>query len=252
VTPDLNPARLARFTDWVTTLPPRPLPRTAIPVSGEYHLDYVARLAEANHLKFGELTAALDDTASITLHSLRGWKQREQERLAAAAGQPLGRIGGCIGPTPAFTWATPRSSGRHCARPATGAPPATASPGVGCHLLPHQTVCRRHRLWTGPAARSHVSQFELIDARTLAEDTGSWPAWWLSRLAGSSRHGPGASAASAGPPGAGAADTAVRFRTLGTSNRALSTTAITLATASRISRVPAAEASGPAIARPTG
>jgi hypothetical protein len=38
------------------TLPPRPLPRTAIPVAGEYFLDYIARLAKANYLEFGELT----------------------------------------------------------------------------------------------------------------------------------------------------------------------------------------------------
>lgn len=38
---NLNPAGLARFTDWATTLPLRPLPRTVAPVPGEYHLDYV-------------------------------------------------------------------------------------------------------------------------------------------------------------------------------------------------------------------
>jgi len=48
----LNPARLARFTDWASTLPPRPLPRPVTPVPGEYYLDYISRLAGANHLKF--------------------------------------------------------------------------------------------------------------------------------------------------------------------------------------------------------
>ena len=43
----LNPAGLARFADWVTTLPLRPLPRTVAPVPGEYHLGYLRRLAEA-------------------------------------------------------------------------------------------------------------------------------------------------------------------------------------------------------------
>ena len=43
----LNPARLARFADWARTLPPRPLPRTVIPVPGEYYLDYIVRLADA-------------------------------------------------------------------------------------------------------------------------------------------------------------------------------------------------------------
>ena len=45
----LNPARLARFADWAHTLPPRPLPRTVTPVPGEYYLDYISRLADANH-----------------------------------------------------------------------------------------------------------------------------------------------------------------------------------------------------------
>lgn len=53
----LNPARLARFADWAHTLPPRPLPRTAIPVPGEYYLDYISRLVGANHLELLELTA---------------------------------------------------------------------------------------------------------------------------------------------------------------------------------------------------
>lgn len=33
-----------------------PLPRTVIPVPGEYHLDYLGKLAEANHLELTELT----------------------------------------------------------------------------------------------------------------------------------------------------------------------------------------------------
>ena len=88
----LNPARLARFSDWVQTLPPRPLPRTVIPVPGEYYLDYIARLAKANHLDYLELTGALNDTAAITVYGPAGWKQHEQQRLAAAASQPLARI----------------------------------------------------------------------------------------------------------------------------------------------------------------
>jgi hypothetical protein len=82
VTLDLNPARLAHFSDWATTLPLRPLPRTVTPVAGEYFLGYIGRLAEANHLQFGELTGALNDTAAITIHGPGGWKQHEQERLA--------------------------------------------------------------------------------------------------------------------------------------------------------------------------
>jgi hypothetical protein len=32
---------------------------------------------------------------------------------------------------------------------------------VACHLPPHQTVCRRHRLWTGPSAHSHAGQLDI-------------------------------------------------------------------------------------------
>jgi len=87
----LNPARLARFADWARTLPPRPLPRTATPVRGQYYLDYISRLADANHLELLELTEALDDPAAVILDPARR-RQHQQERLAAAAGQPLARI----------------------------------------------------------------------------------------------------------------------------------------------------------------
>lgn len=79
----LNPARLARFADWAQTLPPRPLPRTVIPVPGEYYLDYTSRLADANHLDLLELTGALDDPAAVILDPGR--------REPAPAGTPRGR-----------------------------------------------------------------------------------------------------------------------------------------------------------------
>ena len=81
----------ARFSDWARTLPPRPLPRTVIPVVGEYYLDYIGRLADANHLEFAGLTGALDHPGRVIVHP-GSWKQHQQERLAAAAGQPLARI----------------------------------------------------------------------------------------------------------------------------------------------------------------
>jgi hypothetical protein len=162
VTVNLNPAGLARFADWVTTLPPRPLPRTVTPVADEYHLDYIARLADANHLEFAELTAALDDTAAITLHTARGWRQHEQQRLAAAASQPLARIARLYWPDPRHYLRDPEGF-RQTLRPACHR--CTARHGitepVACHLPPHQTVCRRHRLWTGPAARSHAAQLDI-------------------------------------------------------------------------------------------
>jgi len=148
----LNPARLAHFADWVTTLPPRPLPRTVTPVPGEYHLDYLARLADANHLEFAELTAALNDTAALTLHSPRGWKQHDQERLAAAAGQPLPRIARLWWPDPRVYLRDPEGF-RQMLRPACRR--CTARHGihgpVACHLPPH---LRAHRELTSRDAGS--------------------------------------------------------------------------------------------------
>jgi hypothetical protein len=162
VTPGLNPARLARFADWAKTLPPRPLPRTVVPIPGEYHLDYIARLAEANRLEFGELTGALDDTAAITIYGPSGWKRHEQERLAAAASQPLARIARLWWPDPRIYLRDPEGF-RRMLRPACRRCTARRGiPGpVACHLPPHQTVCRRHRVWTGPSARSHAGQFDI-------------------------------------------------------------------------------------------
>jgi hypothetical protein len=161
VTPGLNPARLAHFTDWVTTLPPRPLPRTVTPVPGEYFLDYIARLAEANHLEFAELTGTLNDPASILHHPGRS-RQHEQERLATAASQPLARIARLYWPDPGVYLRDPEGFHRRL-RPACQR--CTARYGitgpVACCLPPHQTVCRRHRRWTGPAARTHTGQLDI-------------------------------------------------------------------------------------------
>jgi hypothetical protein len=157
----LNPARLARFADWAKTLPPRPLPRTVIPVIGEYFLDYIGRLAEANHLEFGELTSVLDDPATILFHP-DGWRLHEQERLAAAAGQPLARIARLYWPDPGHYLRDPEGF-RRMLRPACRR--CTARYGiagtVACLLPPHRAVCRRHRLWIGPSARSHAGQLDV-------------------------------------------------------------------------------------------
>ncbi len=157
----LNPARLARFADWARTLPPRPLPRTATPVPGEYYLDYTARLAGANHLEFAELTEALHDPAEVIFDPWRR-KQHQQERLAAAAGQPLARIARLYWDDHGDYLRDPDRF-RQMLRPACRR--CTARRGItgpiACHLPPHQTLCRRHRLWTGPAARTHAAQLDI-------------------------------------------------------------------------------------------
>jgi len=158
---NLNPARLARFSDWAQTLPPRPLPRTAVPVPGEYYLDYTARLADANHLEFAELAGALTDPAAVILDPGRR-KRHQQERLAAAAGQPLARIA-------RLYWDDHgdylRDPGRFAQLLRPACRRCTARLGitgpVACHLPPHQAVCRRHRLWTGPVARTHAAQLDV-------------------------------------------------------------------------------------------
>jgi hypothetical protein len=157
----LNPARLARFADWAQTLPPRPLPRTVVPVPGEYYLDYISRLADANHLELLELTGALDDPAAVILDPGRR-NQHRQERLAAAAGQPLPRIARLYWDDPGLYLRDPGRFGQ-LLRPACRR--CTARRGitgpVACRLPPHLTICRRHRLWTGPAARTHAGQLDV-------------------------------------------------------------------------------------------
>jgi hypothetical protein len=157
----LNPARLARFTDWASTLPPRPLPRPVTPVPGEYYLDYISRLAGANHLELPELTGALDDPAAVILDPGQR-KQHQQERLAAAASQPLARIARLYWDDPGLYLRDPAGF-RRMLRPACRR--CTARRGITgvipCRLPPHQTLCRRHRLWTGPAARTHAAQLDI-------------------------------------------------------------------------------------------
>jgi hypothetical protein len=157
----LNPARLARFSDWAQTLPPRPLPRTAIPVPGEYYLDFISRLADANHLEFAELTGALGDPAAVILDPGRR-RQHQRERLAAAAGQPLARIIRLYWDDPGDYLRDPDRF-RRMLRPACRR--CTARLGItgpiACRLPPHLTVCRRHRLWTGPSARTHAGQLDV-------------------------------------------------------------------------------------------
>ena len=156
-----NPARLARFADWASTLPPRPLPRTVIPVPGEYYLDYISRLADANHLELLELTGALDDPAAVALDPGQQ-KQNRQERLAAAASQPLARIARLCWDDHGDYLRDPGRF-RQLLRPACRR--CTARLGiagpVACRLPPHQALCRRHRLWTGPAARTHAGQLDV-------------------------------------------------------------------------------------------
>ena len=158
---NLNPAGLALFSDWARTLPPRPLPRTVIPVPGEYYLDYIGRLADANHLEFGELTGALDHPGTVIVNP-GSWKQHQQERLAAAAGQPLARIARLYWDD-AGQYLRDPGGFRRMLRPACRR--CTARLGiagpVACRLPPHLTVCRRHRLWIGPSARTHAAQLDV-------------------------------------------------------------------------------------------
>jgi hypothetical protein len=103
----------------------------------------------------------LDDPAAVILDPGRR-KQHRQERLAAAAGQPLARIarlywddyGDYLRDPDEFRQLL-RPACRRCAarRGITGP--------IACRLPPHQTICRRHRLWTGPSARTPAGQLDI-------------------------------------------------------------------------------------------
>ena len=138
-----------------------PLPRTAIPARGQYYLDYISRLADANHLELLELTEALDDPAAVIGDPGRR-QQHQQERLAAAAGQPLARIARLYWDDAGLYLRDPDAF-RRLLRPACRR--CTARRGIAgpiaCRLPPHRTVCRRHRLWTGPSARTHAGQLDI-------------------------------------------------------------------------------------------
>jgi hypothetical protein len=101
------------------------------------------------------------DPAGILYHPDRS-RRHEQERLAAAAGQPLARNARLCWPDPGVYLPDPEGVRRRL-RPACRR--CTARYGitepVACYLPPHQAVCRRHRLWTGPAARTCAGQLDI-------------------------------------------------------------------------------------------
>ena len=109
-----------------------------------------------------ELTGALDDPAAVILDPGRR-RGHQQERLAATAGEPLARIARLYWDDAGLYLRDPDGF-RQLLRPACRR--CTARRGItgpiACRLPPHQTLCRRHRLWTGPAARTHAAQ---LDAR---------------------------------------------------------------------------------------
>ena len=151
------------FTDWAQTLPPRPLPRTVTPLAGEYHLGYVGRLADANHLEFagGRRRPARPGR----VHHPRPLRLATARKGAAGCRWRPSRwpgSAGSAGPTPT-TYLRDIEGFHQTLRPACRR--CTARYGitapVPCQLPPHQAVCRRHRLWTGPSARSHDSQLDV-------------------------------------------------------------------------------------------
>ena len=78
------------------------------------------------------------------------------------AGQPLARIARLYWDDPGDYLRDPDRF-RQMLRPACRR--CTARRGIAgpiaCRLPPHLTVCRRHRLWTGPSARTHAGQFDV-------------------------------------------------------------------------------------------
>lgn len=138
---------------WAALLPPRPLPRTAVPIAGETTEHYLRRLAAANHQGPDELLGHLCAPNRASLHNL------DRDRLAAAAGQPTERIA-------RLHQLTRNERMRHHlpeVRPACRR--CTARRGllteVPCMTADHVNVCRRHQLWIGPGATSHARQYDL-------------------------------------------------------------------------------------------
>jgi hypothetical protein len=157
---NLNPTRFARISDWTAAQPPRPLPRTVAPVPGEFSLDYIRRLADANHLDFLQLAGFLHTPGAPPPD--RTFEQARRERLAAAAGQSLARITRLHWPDPGTYSADPtgfrrslRPACRHCMGRRGLLHP------VPCKILDHVTVCRRHQLWIGPGVRTLADQYDL-------------------------------------------------------------------------------------------
>jgi hypothetical protein len=124
-------------------------------------MDYISRLANANHLELLELTGALDDPAAVILDPGHR-QQHRQERLAVAAGQPLPRIARLYWEDVGLYLRDPDGF-RQLLRPACRR--CTARRGItepiACRLPPHLTLCRRHRLWIGPSARTHAGQLDI-------------------------------------------------------------------------------------------
>ncbi len=103
----------------------------------------------------------MDDPAAVILDP-GPRNQHRQERLAAASGQPLPRITRLYWDDAGLYLRDPGRFGQ-LLRPACRR--CTALRGItgpiACRLPPHLTVCSRHRLWTGPAARTHAGQLDV-------------------------------------------------------------------------------------------
>ena len=101
------------------------------------------------------------DPAAVILDP-RHRRQHQRERLAAAAGQPLARIARLYWDDAGLYLRDPGGF-RQLLRPACRR--CTARLGItgpiACRLPPHQTLCRRHRLWTGPSARTCAGQLDI-------------------------------------------------------------------------------------------
>ena len=105
--------------------------------------------------------SALDDPAAIPSTTPRLGTARAGTP-GGRGRQPLARIARLYWPDPRVYLRDPEGF-RQMLRPACRR--CTARCGitgpVACHLPPHRTVCRRHRLWTGPSARSHAGQLDV-------------------------------------------------------------------------------------------
>lgn len=148
------PADMATAPSWPQG-PASPLPRRVTPFHTETVQSYLDRLAHANHLGPRQLRRYLADGPAIC--------RPRQDWLATASGQPVAILRArLVGLTGADHDHDPTRQRCH-ARPACRfcmARHRVYEP-VYCWVPDHRTVCRRHRRWIGPGARSHTDQRDL-------------------------------------------------------------------------------------------
>ena len=147
-------ATYTRFSDWLASRPPPPLPRTVTPIHGETLGSYLKRLAAANHEDPDTLRRYLRRPADPNLP-----RTISPQRLAAATGHPVELLTQRLH---RLETQQPPHLDPHVRVACQG---CMAERGitelVWCALPAHLVVCPRHHLWLGAGNSSHRHQYDL-------------------------------------------------------------------------------------------